>query len=194
MTFTTQLFQSQNLVLQAYDPEKDAAAEAAFSYDPNYANVIDSEIVPHPLSAFEVKKMREEQLKKESDKDNFFLFGVHRKADGQFLGIITFPSVFWFNRYAFFKIYLGEPEMRQDFYAEALQLALQYGLQELGLYSMYTSSGEYELEIKLALEAAGFHEVVRQRENVFRDGRLWDRVFMEILQTEWNIRNAEEQS
>ncbi len=41
MTFTTQLFQSDNLVLEAYDPEKDAASEAVFSYDPNYAAVID---------------------------------------------------------------------------------------------------------------------------------------------------------
>lgn len=193
MTFTTQLFQSENLVLQAYDPEKDAAAEAAFSYDPNYANVIDWGIVPHPLTVFEVKKMREEQLKKGSEKDNFFLFGIHSKADGQFLGIITFPEVFWFNRYSFFKVYLGEPAMRQAHYAEALNLALVYGLEELDLYSLYTSTGEYEPEVKQALESAGFHEAVRQRENIFRDGRYWDRVFVEILQTEWKIRNAEVQ-
>jgi len=191
MTFSTQLFQSENLVLQAYDPEKDAAAEAAFSYDPNYANVIDWEIVPHPLTAFEVKKMREEQLKKGSEKDNFFLFGVHNKSDGQFLGIITFPDVFWFNRYAFFKVYLGDPAIRQTLYSEALQLALVYGLEELDLYSLYTSSGEYEMEVKQALEAAGFKEAVRQRENVFRDGRLWDRVFMELLQDDWKIRSNE---
>jgi len=191
MTFTTQLFQSENLVLQAYDPEKDAAAEAAFSYDPNYANVIDWEIVPHPLTVFEVKKMREEQLKKGSEKDNFFLFGVHNKSDGQFLGIITFPDVFWFNRYSFFKVYLGDPAIRQTYYAEALQLALVYGLEELDLYSLYTSTGEYEPDIKLALESAGFREAVRQRENIFRDGRYWDRVFVEILQADWKIRHAE---
>ncbi|MBA4399878.1 MAG: hypothetical protein D9V45_00895 [Chloroflexi bacterium] len=46
MTFTTQLFQSDNLVPEAYDPEKDAASEAVFSYDPNYATVIDWEGVP----------------------------------------------------------------------------------------------------------------------------------------------------
>jgi RimJ/RimL family protein N-acetyltransferase len=194
MTFTTQLFQSENLVLQAYDPEKDAAAEAAFSYDPNYANLIDWEIVPHPLTVFEVKKKREEELKKGSEKDNFFLFGVHNKSDGQFLGIITFPDVFWYNRYSFFKVYLGDPAIRQELYAEALQLALVYGLEELDLYSLYTSSGEYEPEVKQALEAAGFKEAVRQRENVFRDGRLWDRVFMELLQADWKIRGEEVKS
>ncbi|HWR66615.1 MAG TPA: GNAT family protein [Bellilinea sp.] len=191
MTFTTQLFQSENLVLQAYDPQKDAAAEAAFSYDPNYANVIDWAIVPHPLTVFEVKKMREDQLKKGSEKDNFFLFGIHSNADGQFLGIITFPEVFWFNRYSFFKVYLGEPIMRQALYAEALNLALVYGLEELDLYSLYTSTGEYEPEVKLALEGAGFQEAVRQRENIFRDGRYWDRVFVELMQSEWKIRHAE---
>lgn len=194
MTFTTQLFQSENLILQAYDPEKDAAVEASFSYDPNYANLIDWEIVPHPLSTFEVKKMREEQLKKGGEKDNFFLFGIHSKENGQFLGIITFPDVFWFNRYAFFKVYLGEPAARQAYLAEALHLALVYGLEELGLYSLYTSSGEYEPEVKQALEAAGFKEAARQRENVYRDGRLWDRVFMELLQEDWKVRSTEVQS
>ena len=79
-------------------------------------------------------------------------------------------------------------DMRQAYYAEALKLAMVYGLEELGLYSMYTSSGEYEPEIKQALEAAGFQEAVRQRDNVFRDGCLWDRVFMEILQEDWKIQ------
>jgi RimJ/RimL family protein N-acetyltransferase len=194
MTFTTQLFQSENLVLEAYDPEKDAASEAAFSYDPNYAAVIDGEGVPHPLTVFEVKKKREEELKKGGEKDNFFLFALRRKSDSLFLGILTFPHVFWFNRYAFFKMTIGEAETRLAYFTEALQMGLRYGLEELGLYSMYTSTGEYEPEVKQGLEAAGFHEAVRQRENVYRDGKLWDRVFMEILQDEWKTRNAQVQS
>lgn len=194
MTFTTQLFQSDNLVLEAYDPEKDAALEAAFSYDPNYAAVIDWDGVPHPLTVFEVKKKREEELKKGVEKDNFFLFALRRKSDNQFLGILTLPHVFWFNRYTFFKVAIGEAEMRQTYFAEALQMALRYGLEELGLYSMHTFSGEYESEVRYALEAAGFKAVVQQRENVYRAGKLWDRLFMEILQDEWKIHNAAEQS
>ena len=109
MTFATQLFQSENLVLQAYDPEKDAAAEAAFSYDPNYAVVIDPDKVPHPLTVFEVKKIREEQLKKGERKGQLFSCSVFiaNRMDNS-LALLHFPSVFWFNRYAFFKVYLGE--------------------------------------------------------------------------------------
>ncbi|MFA5836313.1 MAG: GNAT family protein [Bellilinea sp.] len=194
MTFTTQLFQSENLVLEAYDPEKDAAIEAAFTYDPNYAAVIDWDGVPHPLTVFEVKKKREEELKKGVEKDNFFLFALRRKADSQFLGILTLPHVFWFNRHAFFKVVIGEAEMRQAYFDEALQMALRYGLEELGLYSMHTTSGEYEPDVKQALEAAGFKAAVRQRENVYRSEKLWDRIFMEILQDEWKIHNAGVQS
>lgn len=193
MTFATQLFQSENLVLQGYDPEKDAAVEAGFSYDVNYARVIDFEAVPHPYSVFEVKKKREEQLKTGVEKNNFFLFGVHQKSDGKFLGIITFPSVFWFNRYAFFKVSLGDPETQRLYYADALQMALRYGLDELGLYSMFTSSGEYEPGIMEALLNAGFNASVSQREAVYREGRLWDNVYMELLQTEWKNRNLEAQ-
>lgn len=184
MTFTTQLFQSNNLILQAYDPEKDAAAEAAFSYDPNYSRVI-SWSIPHPLTVIEVKKKREEELKKNSEKDNFFLFSIHRKSDDAFMGTLNFPEVFWINRYAFFMLAIGDPELQPSVYPEALQLALQYGLEELSLHSMYTSSGDYDLVAYQALEAAGFTPAVRHRESVFRNGRLWDAVFMELLQDEW---------
>lgn len=194
MTFATQLFQSENLVLEAYDLEKDPASEAAFTYDFNYVNGIDYEIIPHPLTAFEVKTKREEQLKKGGETDNFFLFAIRRKIDSQFLGVLSFPSVFWFNRYAYFKLAIGEPEMRQAFYEEALSMALRYGLEELGLYSIYTTLSDDEPEVMAGLQNAGFDIAVRQRENIFRNGKLKDRIFMEIHQDEWKIRITGAQS
>lgn len=191
MTFATQLFKSENLLLEAYDLEKDPAAEAAFTYDFNYVPAIDFEVVPHPLTAFEVKAKREEQLKKGSETDNFFLFAIRRKSDEQFLGVLSFPWVFWFNRYSFFNLAIGEPDQRQAFYAEALKMAVCYGLEELGLFSICTSISEDEPEVLAALQAAGFQIAVRQRENVFRNGRLLDRIFLEIHQDEWIKRNSE---
>jgi RimJ/RimL family protein N-acetyltransferase len=194
MTLTTQLFRSKNLVLEAYDPEKDAASEAAFTYDFDYMSAIDRHETPHPLTAFEVKKKREEQLKKGSETGNFFLFALLRKEAGTFLGVLSIPRVFWFNRYANYALRIGEPDMRTAYYAEALQMAIRYGLEDLGLYSMVTTTGEYEPEIINSLQAAGFTIAVRQREAVFRDGRLWDLILMELLQEEWKKKSQEEQS
>jgi RimJ/RimL family protein N-acetyltransferase len=192
MMFRSQLFQSQNLVLQAYDPEQDAQAEASFSYDPNYARVIEDGI-PHPLTVFEVKKKREEELKKNAGKDNFFLFGIHRKLDGAFIGTLCFPDVFWFNRFAYFMLAVGDPEMQEAYFPEALQLALMYGLEELGLYSVYTTSGDFDPLTFRALVAAGFKPVVCQRENAFRNGRVWDVFYMEMLQSDLtsNLREVQ---
>lgn len=192
MTFTTQLFQSKNLILQAYDPEKDAAAEAAFSYDPNYARVI-GDGVPHPLTVFEVRKMREDEYKKQSEKGSHFLFGIHQKSDGALIGTLSFPEVFWFNRYAFFMLAIGDPEQQPICYPEALQLALLYGLEELGLYSLYTTSGDYDPAAFQALTETGFKPTVCQRENVYRGGHLWDVFYMELLQSEWLIHRSEVQ-
>lgn len=194
MTFATQLFQSENLVLEAYDLEKDPASEAAFTYLINYVNIIDYELIPHPLTAFEIKTKREEQLKKGSDTDNFFLFAIRRKIDSQFLGVLNFPSVFWFNRYAMFNLAIGEPELRKAYFDEALSIALRYGLEELGLYSVHTTICDDEPEVMAALQNAGFDVAVRQRENIFRDGKLRDRIFMEIHQEEWKKRITEAQS
>ncbi len=194
MTFATQLFKSDNLLLEAYDLEKDPAAEAAFTYDFNYVPAIDFDIIPHPLTDFEVKSKREEQLKKGSETDNFFLFAIRRKSDGQFLGILSFPWVFWFNRYAFFNLAIGESEQRPAYYSEALKMAMAYGLEELGLFSICTAASDDEPEVLAALQAAGFNIAVRQRENVFRNGRLLDRIFLEIHQDEWKKENSEVQS
>lgn len=194
MTFTTQLFKSNHLLLEAYDLEKDPACEAAFTYDLNYVNAIDYELIPHPLTAFEVKTKREEQLKKGSETDNFFLFSIRTKEEDRFLGILSFPSVFWFNRYAYFKLFIGEADQRRAYFVEALDMALRYGLEELGLYSIFTVTHEAEPELMAAYLSAGFKIAVRQRENVFRNGKLIDRMYVEILQDEWKIRQAEVQS
>ena len=84
--------------------------------------------------------------------------------------------------------------MRQDFYDEALSMALRYGLEELGLYSIHTTLCNDEPEVLAALEKAGFQIAVRQRENVFRNGKLRDRIYMEIHQDVWKKRISEEQS
>lgn len=194
MKFTTQLFQSENLVLEAYDPEKDAADEASFTYDPGYVSAIDGGLIPHPLNTYEVKKLREEEIKKGEDNGRFFFFAIRLKSDNRFLGFLSFPDVFWFNRYAFFKLRIGDPDLSKTYYVEALNLALRYGFEELGLYSIYTATGDFEPEILKALTDAGFNISVRQRENVFRFGKLWDRIFVEILQEAWVHQSGEVQS
>lgn len=191
MKFTTQLFKSENLILEAYDPERDANDESAFTYDPSYVRAIDSELIPHPLNSYEIKKLREEQIKKGDDNGRFFLFAIRQKSDNLFLGFFTFPDVFWFNRYAFFQLRIGDSAMNTKYYPEALDLVLRYGFEELGLYSIYTVTGDFEPETQRALKGAGFDIAVRQRENEFRDGKLWDRIFMEILQQNWVDQNME---
>lgn len=191
MIFGTQLFESKNLLLEAYDLEKDPAVEAGFSYDLKYAAAIDFESVPHPMTAFEIKTKREGQLKKSSDANDIILFAVRAKSDGQFLGVLIFPWITWFNRFAFVRIAIGESERWGVYYPEVLEMAMRYGLEELGLYSICISTNESEPEVLAALQNAGFQIAARQRENIFRNGRLLDHIYLEFHQDEWQKPSTE---
>ncbi len=192
MNLTTQLFESTNLKLDFYDPEKDASEESSFTYDLNYTWGISFNGEPKPLTAFEIKKMREEQLKKADETGTKFYFTVRRKADNQFLGVIMFPWISWTHRTAAFRVLIGDTGRWGEYLAEALRLALRYAFEELNLYSVDCYAGEFQPDYLEACRRAGMQERVRQREMVFRAGRLWDRVMMVLNQADWQKLQHEE--
>lgn len=192
MKFTTQLFDSPNLKLDFYDPEKDAAEEASFTYDLNYAWAMDIDKAPHPLTTFEVKKKREEQLKKADENKAEYYFAIRRKEDGKFLGVVAIPWISWRNRNAGMRILIGDEDLRKAYTDEALLMALRYVFEELDIYSVDSFTGEFQPDVMEACRQAGMTECIRQREMVYRAGRLWDRVIMSMRQDEWLQLHNEE--
>lgn len=192
MNFATQLFESEHLILSAYDPEKDAAIEAGFTRNLDYAWAMDHAGAPHPLTAFEVKKKREESLKESEEKENSLYFSIRLKEDDRFLGVLTFPWISWSNRRGGFTLNLGDEADDKLYFEEALSMTLRYAFEELSLYHTHNWMGSHDENRLAHLTQAGMSVEVRQRQMVYRNGRLWDCLSVGISQEDWLRKNSEE--
>lgn len=189
--FNTQLFEAQSLLLDAYDPEKDAVIEAGFTrrWDYGWGSQLDAEI--HPLSSFQVKKKREEQLKRSAESRDSFLFAVRLRDDARFIGVLELPWVSWSNRLAWLKVLIGEEEMERLYLAEALNMGLRYAFEELDMALVASSTGEFQPNVLNTLLNAGMKAYVHQRQMVYFKTQYWDRIILGMSQAEWNTRYKE---
>jgi RimJ/RimL family protein N-acetyltransferase len=185
-----QLFEGPNLRLAPVDPEKDAAAEAAWSYDLDYTGTIRSGQI-RPLAGFELKKHYEELQKKSDENGTQFTFAIRARADDRLVGFVRIPWVFWTHAAALFQISISEAELLAAYGLEALELVLYYGFRELNLYRMETRLPEYRRDAIELFEQAGFLMEIRRRKAIFRDGRHWDALQYGMLQSEWVSREQE---
>jgi RimJ/RimL family protein N-acetyltransferase len=185
-----QLFEGPNIRLAPVDPEKDAAAEAAWTYDLDYAQTLRWGQA-RPLATFELKKYYEGVQKKTEDKGSVFLFAIRLKEEDRLIGFVRIPWVFWSHASAVFQISIGEAEMQAQFGAEALDLLLNYGFRELNLYRMETALAAYRAEMISLIEQAGFLMEIRRRQTIFRDGRHWDTLYYGLLHSEWDSKEKE---
>ena len=186
-----QLFVGQNLVLDYYDLDKDPQEEAKYASDPDYFWGMDNDAFPRPLTVFEIKKKRAEHLKAVLDKGNAYYFALRNKEDNSFLGVIAFPWVWWNSRSSFMTVILGTPDLCRKYFDEALAMGLRYAFEELDLKELTINTGEFQPHIMEALIKAGLHQAVQMRENVYRDGQYYDKIMMEMLQEEWQLKSAE---
>lgn len=192
MELSAQLFESTHLMLDYYDTEKDPGVESRFTVDLDYAWAMNVDGAAHPLSVQEVRKQREEQLKKADETKAQLYFSLRRKEDRKFLGVVMFPWISWVNRTAVFRVMIGEAENSSEYLVEAIAMTLRYAFEELDLYSLDCYTGEFQAEVVHACRQVGMYECVRQRDMVFRGGRYWDRVMMVMQRSDWLQTHREE--
>lgn len=177
------LFEGPNLRLTAINPKSDAALEALWTLDLDYAETLRNSF-GRPLMVGEVKKMQEKMIKEADEKRNQFHFAV-RTLEDTLIGFIHLPWVSWSNGFGQLQLCFGEPASLEQHGMTALQMALRYIYTELNLYRVSVSSAEYNDRLIRLYRQAGFTEEVRQREFCFRNGQLWDRLIFGLLRDEW---------
>lgn len=186
---TTQLFNGRTLKLCALDPEQDSAAISAWTYDLDLARFFTEDGVPHPLSAFEVKKKLAGWVKKMAEGDNAFYFAVRAREGDRLVGLLRFPWVSWPNGTGVVQLLLGDRADWPAFADDLLGLALEYAFLELNLYRVAFGTVEYRADQMRTVEDAGFTLEVRQREMIYREGRAWDTLIYGMTRDEWLAKN-----
>lgn len=94
------------------------------------------------------------------------------------------------DRCASFGIAIGEKEFWDDGYGtEAAQLLIEYGFMQLNLHRI--SSGVYEFNIRSYKmhKKLGFMEEGRSRQEIYKNGKYWDKINFGILKEEWEEKN-----
>lgn len=120
-------------------------------------------------------------------------FNIVTLEDDKLIGTISLEFINWIDRQATLGIFIGDENFRNDGYGpESIKLLLEYGFKYLNLHSI-------KLDLVSANERAhkcylkcGFKDIGKTRESIFLNGKYYDRMHMDILESEFNgdfIRN-----
>lgn len=134
-----------------------------------------------------------EYLEKTAKNTENVSFDIVEFETNKLIGTISLENFKWVPRNATLGIFIGDGEYRSKGYgAEAIKLILEYGFKYLNLHSI-------KLEVLSCNERAhkcylkcGFKDNGRTRDRVFINGKYYDELHMDILDTEFTgsyIRN-----
>ncbi len=182
---TFSLFSGLRLRLAAPQPE-DAELFARWSNDAEYTRQLDTDYA-RPRStqgaAADMERFRPEP--------NGVTFHLRTLADDRLIGFVSIHSIEWNNQSGLISIGIGDPDYRDQGYgSEALNLALNYGFNELGLYRIGLDVIASNSRAVHAYEKAGFRHEGRLRSAVYRDNQRTDRLLMGILRDDWYALHA----
>ncbi|MDR3216574.1 MAG: GNAT family N-acetyltransferase [Clostridiaceae bacterium] len=140
------------------------------------------------ISVVKEKAWLEESLRSES-RD----FAIVRLSDDKLIGNCGFNNIDPRNRYGEIGLFIGEEDDRNHgLGGEAVGLLLDYGFNYLNLHSIALSAYGFNKRALACYKKAGFKETGVRRERRFVNGKYYDEIMLDILETEFhgdNIRN-----
>lgn len=102
------------------------------------------------------------------------------------IGSISLHNIDHLNRNAFIGIFIGEAEQRgKGKGSEAIRLILKYGFKTMNLHSINLTVHADNAAGIACYKKAGFRETGRLPEVVFIDGKYIDKIFMVILEDDF---------
>lgn len=109
------------------------------------------------------------------------------------IGTVGLESINWINRTATLGIFIGDKEYRdKGFGTEAIRMILEYGFKYMNLHNIKLDLMGFNTRALKCYEKCGFKEIGRRREAEFLNGKYYDQISMDILDTEFEgdyIRN-----
>ena len=192
---TMPLFESNTLRLTPVDLDKDPQVIASWTYNLEIARRLREEPA-RPMPAFEVKKVYE-GWQKEASENRQFLFAIRCKesagpAEPDAIGIFRISYVAWVHGTAFLDLIIGNPQDWQLYAQEALEMALRYAFEELGLFRVSAVVAEHDRAANDLFEQARFTLEVRQRQALYWNKRTWDKLIFGLLRPEWKLQKMAE--
>ena len=115
-----------------------------------------------------------------------YQFAIVLSENEELIGFIDLHDIDLLFRNAFLGIVIGEDAYRNKGYGtEATRLILEYGFMTLNLHNVMLSVHADNLPAIACYKKAGFQKVGCRREAVFKEGKYIDKIFMDILVTDF---------
>ena len=186
------LFESANLRITPVDLDKDPQIIASWTYDLDIARHLREEPA-RPMPVFEVKKVYE-KWHKESEDNKQFVFAIRRRNDDAVMGVLRIANIAWVHGAAYLDLIMGSTQDWSEWAHEALDMALRYAFDELGLFRVTSVVAEHNQAANDLFIQANFTLEVRQREAIYWNKRSWDKLWFGLLRPEWKMQQLGEVS
>lgn len=159
--------------------ETDIELVAGWDLDSEYQRLYDSE--PARLTSLNMQREWAEEWVKECQ-----VFMIRTLADDKVIGTMELDGFNWASGDAWVGIGLGERDYwGQGYGTDAMRVLIRYAFEELNLKRISLTVFEYNQRAINSYRKLGFQEEGRGRDQIRRDGRYWDMVFMGLLRDEW---------
>lgn len=120
-------------------------------------------------------------------------FNIVELNTDKLTGTLGLEDINWIERSAVLGIFIGEEDYRSNGYGtEAIKLLLEFGFKYLNLHSIRLDLIEVNERAHKCYLKCGFKDSGRSREEVFINGRYYNKLHMDILENEFEgeyIRN-----
>ena len=125
-------------------------------------------------------------FEKEIDSSNSVLFAIIEKESGKHIGNSHIYDIDWVHRSAFRAVVIGDKSCWGKGYAfNCMQMMNLYAFEFLNLNKLISSTCSSNLAIQILNEKLGCTREGVGRQEVFRDGQYYDRIYWGILKSEY---------
>ena len=177
------LFRGELVRFTLEEPETAAKADVRWQRDTEFHRLADSN--PARLnSEKKIKEWMEKQIEKGFKPEQYF-FSVRTLAEDKYIGFLGL-WVDLIHREAWVGLGIGERDLWSKGYGtDMMKLCQQYVFAELGMERMSLGLFEYNPRALRSYEKCGFRLEGRSRQEVMREGKRYDALWMGILREEW---------
>lgn len=121
------------------------------------------------------------------------VFNIVELTGNKLIGTIGLEHINWIGRSAVLGIFIGDKEFRSNGYGtEAIKLLMEYGFKYLNLHSIRLDLIAINERAHKCYIKCGFKDTGYSREEIFLNGKYYDKLHMDILENEFEgdyIRN-----
>ena len=141
------------------------------------------------MTAIGEKEWLENTARKNENKN----FNIIDLNSNKLIGTIGLEKFNWTSRNAVLGIFIGDKNYRNNGYGtEAIKLLLEFGFKYLNLHSIRLSLLFVNERAHKCYLKCGFKDAGKSREEIFLNGKYYDKLYMDILEGEFEgdyIRN-----